>query len=484
MSGYDDFDDDNADDDVEYESGGGVSVGIKLSGRSFNLGEKNPLKIIGNDSIRDRLLYGSIDVVDDNNGTVAGPLIGVGGGLMYATVPPLWFSMSGETAAWGRYMPQKGDVAKIVYGPDNSQHIIGYDPGNAKSGQNSAVPGYGWPGVYELHKKARADPRARIETEDGSASVPLYKYAQFETLNQGEYDFMSSGGAYIRGFKDGKLYLAGGGGTTVSLNKVDMSIMSASQVLVHSADKSEFRFGQVRRMGPDMIESKLQSDSLGVNREFRVVLKNATAPGVAVDCASLEVGNVATAEGIMDVSFYGSPVKYSYRAHNSTGMQTHRTSVDELGNWRVESESVGSVAEVTYPSVKLNGSVDFTVTSPNITLSGPGSGLPTYPTILSTPYRAAEDTLVTELARQIDFLSSQLVALSTGLAASSAAITSGSAAAATPVTNGTLAVFLAGLAPSIAVQAAVSPTVASATIAATGFKSYSSTYLSTIVKNG
>jgi hypothetical protein len=379
--------------------------------------------------------------------------------------------MSGETTAWGRYMPQRGDVAKIVYGPDNSQHIVGYDPGNAKSGQNSVVPGYGWPGVYELHKKARADPRAKIETEDGSASVPLYKYAQFDTLNEGEYDFMSAGGAYIRGFRDGKLYLAGGGGTTISINKVDMSIMSAAQVLVHSADKSEFRFGQVRRVGPDMIDSKLPSDSLGINRELRVVLMNATAPGVAVDCASLEVGNVATAEGIMDVSFYGSPVKYSYRSHNPLGVEVHRTSVDDTGNWRVESTAPTSTAEISYPSIVLRG---------------PSATLPTYPTILSSPYRTAEDTVITSLATQIDLLSAQLSALNTAISATCVAIAGvGTTAAAAPVIGSVLAGFFVGLGTaSTAVAAAVSPTVTNGTVAATTFKSGAQTYLSTVVKNG
>lgn len=430
-----------------------------------NPGETNPFRsFMDRTHIFNRTNIANVTDIDNRNGILTVTL----NGLPHAednkcSVPPLWLSTpSSGAAAWGRYMPMKNDVLKVVSGADDKPYVVGYEPGFAHGSKDVEDGLTGWPSLNSIYNTASVDPSGRFKLANKS-EMPVAKFMQFVPLNPGEYDFMSTGGAYIHGSDTGRLYMCGGA-ASVTLNKADMSIQSSSQIISHTADISEFRFGQVRRQfGIDPIEYPLKSDTTGSNREFRVILKNVMPPGAAVDCVSLEIGNVATAQGIIDLSFYGTPVKYSYRAHNSTGVQVHRTSVDDMGNWRMESTAPGSTAEVSYPA---------------ITLRGPSATLPVYPTLLSTPYRSAEDTVLSSLAAQIDFLSAQLNTLSLAVSSTCTAL---SATGTAPVIGSS---FLALSTASTAVSGLVSPTLANGTTAVTTFTSGAQSYLSTVVKNG
>jgi len=147
-----------------------------------------------------RLVRAQLSSPDSEQGIVRANTIEVLG-TRTVTVPPLWFSGTGRKSCWGRYMPQGGEIVNIAYRNDDSAVIAGYDMTATKDGSA------GWSELRRFQKEG------------------VVGYANFQALKPGEFDFKSSGDAYIFGSQGGTLLLAGGQ-AFIKLNKKDYRIES------------------------------------------------------------------------------------------------------------------------------------------------------------------------------------------------------------------------------------------------------------------
>lgn len=414
---------------------------MAIYGRKLNPGEKNPTEVMSYDTVHSRTMRAQIVDVNPDDGYVIMDYNGLPAGGKYATVMPLWMSFPEVGGhAWGRFMPQRSDIVKVGFDHDNRPHIVGYD---IIAGKSSVADGQsGWPQLNALHARAKADPNAKVIVSKNGAErkVSIAKYGQFTPLNPGEYDFMSSGGAYIHGNNRGRLYMAGGS-VSVSLTKNDLSLNSISQYWSHRADDCTFRFGQVRRTGTNGLDGPVASDPNGELKEFRVSLK-ASAP-TAMSVADLHIGNVVTDLGTVETGPTGAPLRYMQASYSDAGVRVQRTIADIVGNYQVEANS--SVV-IQSPSIKFEGLL--------------GAPPAIHPLLLTQVYRAAEDAAISGLASQIATLATTVSGLASALAV-----------LLTPAVTGPF-VTVAG---AVAVAA---PNIASA------FTGGGQSYLSTVVKTG
>lgn len=180
-----------------------------------------------------RTVRAQVQSVNEDNGFVT---IGIGGMPSYgryASVPWLWasFPTAGQ-AAWGRYMPFHDDTLKVSFDWDDTPHIVGYDV--LAGGDGIADDKAGHP----LLNKA----------------VNSGQVLDFTRLESGEYDFMSVGGAYIRGYNTGQLLLSGG---EVFVDIIRQQGLLRTQSTLHkqTTGGSTIRFGEVRRDGADGLET-------------------------------------------------------------------------------------------------------------------------------------------------------------------------------------------------------------------------------------
>ena len=159
---------------------------MALGGRDPNPGERG-----AHEDTRDgtqyhnRLVRGQLTPPNPEEGTVQVNTIEILGSRK-VTVPALWFSANGRKTAWGRYMPQGGEFVDVLYRNDDTAEIVRYDINATKDTE---------PGWAEFR---------RFQKED------VVGYASFSPLKPGEFDFKSSGDAYIFGSAAGTLLLSGG----------------------------------------------------------------------------------------------------------------------------------------------------------------------------------------------------------------------------------------------------------------------------------
>lgn len=344
-------------------------------------------------SVLDRTLRAQIIDVDYENGFVICNYDGQPSGGKYVTVAPLWMSFPQTGgAAWGRFMPQRSDVVKLTFGYDDRPHIVGFD---VEAGERGVADGrVGWSQLNKLYASAVDNPskKVRVTKNDTTTEVGIARYGKFIPLKPGEFDFMSSGGGYIRGSDSGKLYLAGGG-ASISLIKNELLISTMSQLLTNQSDDSLFRFGQVRRINST---SKLNvitsSDTDGLNKEFNVLLKTTAEKDKSKDLASLYLGNVVDETGA--VIKVDKDLRYLLRAHDADGAKVHESSIDLAGQY-VESSKAEHI--INAKMTKIQG-VD-------------GSPKAEHPLILSNTYKDKETQMVADLVKQVKALADALDAL-------------------------------------------------------------------------
>lgn len=381
--------------------------------------------VLDQESVLNRTVRAQVTAVDPENGFVTLSYESLPGGGRYATVPPLWMSFPSNDIggpAWGRYMPQQTDMVKLAFDYDDHGHVIGYDIVAADKTQGDGRSGWG-----ELHTQYEG---ALSSTDPNKA-----KFAQFIPLNPGEYDFMSSGGAYIYGNDNGRLYLAGGS-VSVSLSKNDLRMSSRAQLFNQIADDCELVFGQVRR------ESSGLATAVGDGKlkEFSIKLKNTSSPGTSLDLSNMQMGNVYDESGGVLVSEFGAEdIRYMYQAFHDDGTQALKQSIDKVGNWEVISfsESVGVTFDftnadwtTTFKNIDFTASDKFTLTapttlmvvdtqfkinSPDILLGNTAS----HPYLLTNLYRPAEDAWFTGVSAAISSLATAIITLCAGITAAS-----------------------------------------------------------------
>lgn len=449
-----------------------------MSGRMLNPGEHSVHSMVDQRSVHNRTLRAQITDVSNENGYVKINLDSSPAGGKFATVPMLWASFPQVGgAAWGRYMPHPSDIVKVAFDYDDAPRIVGYDVIATKDGV--AEGRHGWPRLHSLYESARKDPSAKLKStiNDKEVEFSIAKYARFQTLNPGEYDFMSSGGSYIYGNNVGKLYMAGGS-VSISLIKNDLMMENRSQAMIHYADDCIFRYGQMRR--PDPTDQLIKPSST-TDKEFSIHLKTTTAPGTSVNLANLQLGNVVIDSGLAKEMLNGSDVRFLLRTYGANPLQpAYESAVDANGNWQVTGGATASTGiKFDYPTGKMviNAGSGFEVNAASHKFQGPmGTPPATQPLVMGTIYRAAEDILIGQLVAHITALNVTLATLGAALTAAGGV--------GTPPIAGAIAMAAALAAAGAAVTAAASASASLAPSAMGTFSATASTYLSQISKTG
>jgi len=418
-----------------------------MSGRHYVPGDRSQHANIGRNHVFDRTIRAQITGVDSTNGYAIITYAGLPSGGKFATVAPLWLSVPNPIVggpAWGRFMPQQSDVVKVAFDFDDTPRIVGFDVAAGKQGIADANAG--WPQLNDLYNDA-------VSTGSQARNPSM---RQFTPLFPGEYDFMSSGGAYIYGNKRGRLYLAGGS-VSVSVIKNEMRISMSAQLTSSVSETSEFKFGQVRRLDPtDQTEKTVAIDAGGKFKEFRVKLQTATAPSASLSLAKLQLGNVVTDSGALDMSpVSNQPMRYSQKAYDISGNEVYHSAVDFLGNWDTVANTAATGWNLKFPagnwntqfvsvtdqrtSTTVNSTASWQLNSSAVTIqsaatsiAGPQGAPPAiHPFILSNTYSANEITFTTGISSQLAILAGAVAVLSAGVSAIGVALS----AAAIPMTG-------------------------------------------------
>jgi len=378
-------------------------------------------ELIDPDSLHNRVIRAQVAQVDNENGYVVLNYDGVPSGGRHATVNPLWMSFPSPRdggPSWGRFMPQRGDLVKLGFDFNDHPQILGFDIEARKEGVADSISG--WPQLKSIHETAAKDPSAKITSVIGNKKVQISvsRFAEFVPLKPGEYDFMSSGGAYIHGNNLGRLYLAGGL-SSIKLSKNDLRITQNSQLLSHTADDSEFRFGQVRRLQPDFSEPAVSGGE--INKEFRVKLKNSVSPGVSLNLADLQIGNVVNDVGAVE-QVDGVDARLLLRLNGAAGAQAFEMSVDKNGNWTVKAPAFATTGvkfdfpvgnwNTTFKESVHNSTIKTSLVSPSVNL---GSQTPVEQLILGTTYRIQESSLHNGVNAKLGTIIGNLTAAIAGL---------------------------------------------------------------------
>lgn len=327
-----------------------------MAGRTLNPGESlKPGDILNPGGVHDRTIRAHISTCDAPNGVIKLDHYGFSALGREATIPWLWASFRSKTeTAWGRYIPFDTDMVKVSFDYDDKPHIVGYDviAGDPKK----SGPDVGWAGLREAYE---------------NDEIP-----DFFTLNPGEFDFKSVGGAYIFGSDGGELLLQGGL-ATIDLDKGTNEILSTARLHVDVATSSEIRFGEVRRPVPVVLtESSVgpwNPTSLG--QEFDVNLKyndGATDHNIA----RLGIGNLATDTSV-EMAGSGMPKLLAVELYDTAGiMKVFNLEVDSIGSTSISAQTAPNF-NIDYPlaTVNINGR-EIVLSAIGVKVGGSGSSEP------------------------------------------------------------------------------------------------------------
>ncbi len=196
-----------------------------MPGRDYIPGESSSYNDHRNhEQYHNRFVRGQITSVTPEDGKAQVSTVELMG-TRDVTVPVLWFSANGSNSSWGRFMPFGNENVEIAYRNDDSPVIVGY---NANSPRTKGEAG--WPVLREFQE---------------AGDVPGFQ--TFRPLARGEFDFKSSGDAYILGTQGGSLLLAGGQ-AFIRLDKQNFRARYKAALHQMTAEEtSEMRFGTVYR---------------------------------------------------------------------------------------------------------------------------------------------------------------------------------------------------------------------------------------------
>lgn len=365
-------------------------------GRRNNPTEHNIGDVIGQRHVLDRTIRAQVRSVDAENGVVILIYENMPGGGKYTTIQPLWMSFPDTkigNPAWGRFIPQEGDLVRVSFDYDDRPVIVGHDI--AAESAKVADGLSGWPAINDQYKISKGS----------NAPKSKAKFAQFIPLKPGEYDFMSSGGAYIYGNNQGRLYMAGGN-VSVTLIKNDLRIAQRAQLLSHSADHCEYRLGQVRRTdASSQLDKTISADSNGVYKEFSVVLRKTIDAQTSMDVSTFKIGNVVAEDG--SVIGPTNPYRFLYQSFGSSGSEVCKMAIDNLGNWDVLASSDATIGvtfdfssgdwTTKFKTATHTNSSKTSIDSPDINL---GAVDAPEKLILGNTYGNAEKDYVSDMATQ------------------------------------------------------------------------------------
>lgn len=258
-----------------------------------------------------RVAIGQIRSVNEDKGTVNVTLLDdlktPEEGL---ELPLPGFSIHGYESSWIRYMPQTFDLVYIAWSVKNEARIIG----------TAMIPG-----EY-----------AEVAEMDENADFP---HADFVKLRQGEWDLRSSGGAYIRGTRDGHLVLSAGPEVQMRLSKSATECRSEAGLWVKNSLGSFQRIGDVKRLllPTDFAETDVSSlDPLATKESW---LHLETPPEVAGQSATLlydeksgAVRNSSGVPGTLVGQLRHEKTVYALGATATAPTTSYTEQIDALGN--------------------------------------------------------------------------------------------------------------------------------------------------------
>lgn len=303
--------------------------------------------IIDPEGVHNRTIRCFVGHVDTNDGFVKLDFADLPSAGRFATVPPLFASFPDAThQAWGRYMPFENDILKVSFDYNDRPHVVGYDVIGNSEQLKIADGRVGWPIMSQAAK-------------DGV--LPM-----FRPLNSGEYDFMSSGGAYIWGSDDGQLLLAANE-TSLTISKAATSIEGDAAEYLFGSYPSMIRFGQVRRplaTAPDEAAgTTLTPNPLarwntdGTKNEFQVevnYMPTGTLPVLSV--SRFAMGHVATDLG-PDLAATGAPRRLAMETWDISGVNKNFIfETDNLGSCHVKVGLNNSVEVIAASTLKVGTS--------------------------------------------------------------------------------------------------------------------------------
>lgn len=265
-------------------------------------------------------------------------------GTRDVTVPALWFSGRGRQSAWGRYMPFGGEDVHVGYRNDDTAVILGYNINNP--GEES---GEGYTFLKQL-------------ADDGVAG-----YASFKELKPGEFDFKSSGDAYIFGSNQGTLYLSGGQ-AFIKLDKQAYRLESKASEYHYTSETAQIRFGTAFRKAvpSDQAETPVSS---GIYKEFLVDVNYPTALGApsTQSRAKLHMGDVLDDSNTLEDGPFGNPLRLKLSLGDSTDLkEVFSCLIDNSGNVEIQQKE---------PSSGEDNTLSWRVGDTTITINGAGGEL-------------------------------------------------------------------------------------------------------------
>lgn len=310
-----------------------------MAGRDPLPGEPDPHEgTRDGDRYHSRLVRGQISSVNPDDGVATVDTIDVIG-TREVTVPPLWFSATGRTSAWGRYMPMGDENVDVSYRNDDSAVITNYDMTATQDGRP------GWNVLREFEEAGN-----------------VVGFANFRKLKRGEYDFKSSGDAYIHGSNQGTLTLAGGQ-AFMKLDKQQYRIESRAAEFHQTSETSETRFGTVFRknVSTDLAETQINS---GAFKEFLVDVNASLPSGTASpqSRAKLHFGDILDGTNAAENSQFGSPLRGRISIGDSSDLfEVFKLEIDQDGNvaWAQVPTSPGGALtteiKVSDTTITING---------------------------------------------------------------------------------------------------------------------------------
>lgn len=215
-----------------------------------------------NTNTYNRVLVGQIRGVNPQNGTIDVFIPSTGQKLkMVMAVTGL--SVHSFRSAWQRFMPDIGDFVKVGFGPDARPQCLGM----AAWGHEESVGGAtGRTGASGYHVGGYA--RLSKLRKDNVAGL-----REWSELKPGEWDFRSSGGAYIKGARSGTLLMRTGC-TKREFDKDRNEIRDRAGMWELEEGGSRMRFGDIKRRlsSGDFNDTKV--DDSGKEWDVQVIHKN------------------------------------------------------------------------------------------------------------------------------------------------------------------------------------------------------------------
>lgn len=427
-----------------------------------------------------RIYVGQISYVDTNRGTID-VVIGSAGKKEKVVIPLLALSANGFQSAWMRFMPAVGDYVQIGFGADNSPHVLGYatwghEDFGATSGTDVTASGYRV-GGYATLSKLRAKNVAGLR--------------EFVQLKPGEWDMRSSGGAYMRGSRNGTLLFATGS-VSRTYDKVRSEIRDSAAMYEYDEGGIRIRLGDVKRRL--LVTDFVDKAATPAGKAWEVDIAYTSTPVTTNHYYEHRIGDVrddtigAYEPGIT----LGSVLRVKQRVFDGLipnfKTESYSFLVDNLGNVSMQlaptattHTQAGPAAtwEADYLNLSLSATLSAALTGAQVHL---GAETGVHPLLLSNVYRPAETTMHSVLGTSHTAYGTFFGLLIAGWASVTAFMT---AYAAENITSpsGIAATTAAGTGGAIAAGAAAATGAATlASGALTTFEAGSATYLSPVVK--